>query len=97
MTGILQVDTAALNRLAERIRAAAREAQAVAAHPGPLYMSIDALDAPVLVRAMDAFVENWRATLAEIVDDAHRLADAIVLAGRSYDDVESAVSHRVLR
>jgi hypothetical protein len=97
MTGILEVDTEALNRLAERIRAAAAEAQAAAAHPGPLYSSIDALHAPVLVRAVGAFVENWRATLADIVDDSHRLADAITLAARSYREAESAAGQGLLR
>ena len=97
MTGILEVDTEALNRLAERIRAAAGEAQAVAGHPGPLYSSIDALNAPVLIRAAGAFVENWRSALADIVDDSHRLADAITLAARTYHDTESAVSQGLLR
>ena len=97
MTGILEVDTEALNRLAERIRAAAAEAQAAAAHPGQLYSSIDALSAPVLVRAAGAFVESWRAALADIVDDSHRLADAITVAAHSYQDVEAAVSQGLVR
>jgi uncharacterized protein YukE len=97
MTGILEVDTEALDRLAARIRAAANEAQAAAAHPGPLYSSIEALSAPVLIRAVGAFVESWRAALADIVDDSHRLADVITLAARSYHDAESAVSQRLLR
>jgi uncharacterized protein YukE len=97
MTGILEVDTEALHRLAERIRAAAGEAQATAGHPGPLHSSIDALNAPVLVRACGVFVESWRAALADIVDDSHRLADAITLAGQSYQDVESAAHQGFLR
>jgi hypothetical protein len=96
MTGILEVDTEALNRLAERIRAAAAEAYAASRHPRQLHGSIDALDAPVLIGAADAFVENWTAALAGIVGDAHRLADALTLLSRGYQDAESLTARRVL-
>jgi hypothetical protein len=91
MTGILAVDTAALNLLAERIRRSAAEAHAAGADPGPLYATIDALGAPCLIQAARAFVHSWGSVLADIVDDAHRLADAIELVSDSYRDAESVV------
>jgi hypothetical protein len=90
MTGILEVDTAALAALSGRIRAAAAEARAASADPGPLHASLSRLADPALMQAVALFVERWSDALADIVDDARRLADAIDLAARSYRDVESA-------
>jgi hypothetical protein len=97
MTTILEVDTAALSRLAERIRAAAAEASAASADPGPLRGSIGGLGTPCVVHAAGVFVESWRVALADIVDDAHRLADAVDLAARAYQDAESASTRRLGR
>jgi hypothetical protein len=93
----LAVDTAALDRLAERIRRAAAEAHAAATDPAPLYAAIEALAAPSLVQAARVFMHGWGATLAGIVDDAHRLADAVELVGRSYRDAESVLSRGMSR
>jgi hypothetical protein len=92
MTGILAVDTADLARLAERIRLAAAEAHAACADPGPLQASIGRLAAPCLVHGTATFLERWTGALADLVDDARRLADAIDLVARSYRDVEAANS-----
>jgi hypothetical protein len=96
MTGI-EVDTAALALLAERIRRSAVEAHAVAADPGPLFTAIDALAVPALVEAARVFVQAWGSALADIVDDAHRLADAIDLVSVGYQHAESDLSGGVFR
>jgi hypothetical protein len=46
--------------------------------------------------AAGRFVQRWSSTLVDLVDDAHRLADAVDLVARSYQDVESAASGGVL-
>jgi hypothetical protein len=97
MTGKLVVDTAALTLLADRIRRAAAEAHAASADPEPLQLAIDTLAAPCLVQAARLFVQRWGSALAEIVDDAHRLADAIDLVSRSYREAESVVDRGMSR
>lgn len=98
MTRILEVDTEALNRLAERIRSAAEQSRTVAGevHGGVLHASIGGLGTPALIRAAGSFVESWAPALAELVADANRLADAISLLARSYQDAESAAARSVL-
>jgi uncharacterized protein YukE len=88
----LSVDTEALDRLADQIRRAAAEARAATADPGPLHATVAALGTPVLVQAVGLFLENWNAALTEVVSDAHRLADAIALVSRSYQDAESVTA-----
>jgi hypothetical protein len=102
MTGIpeghvLRVDTAVLDLLAERIRRSAAEARAATADPRPLYTAIDALAAPCLVAAARAFMQHWGSTLADTVDDAHRLADAVELVSRGYQDAESVLARGMPR
>jgi hypothetical protein len=94
---VLRVDTAALGLLVERIRRAAAEAHAAGSDPVPLYVAIDSLAAPSLVQAAKVFTHNWARALSEIVDDAHRLADAIELVSRSYQDAESVVARGISR
>lgn len=92
MTAILSalsVDTVAMQQLAVRIRQAATQAGLGPDDHGALSPLVAALGPPVLVQAAGAFIERWTIALADLVDDAHRLADAIELAARSYQDVES--------
>jgi hypothetical protein len=95
MTATLTVNTVSLSRLAERIRRAAVEARATSAYPGPLLASIGALTVPCLVQAADTFVASWSTALADLVDDADRLADAVDLLARAFRDAES-VNARLL-
>ena len=89
---VLTVDTAALDLLADRIRRAAAEARAASVDPAPLYAAVDALATPGLVQAAKVFLHEWGSALADIVDDAHRLADAIELVSRGYQHAESVVA-----
>jgi hypothetical protein len=89
------VDTTAMHRLAQRIRQTA--ALAGAPERAALQPAIAALGAPSLVHATGTFVERWGIVLTDLVDDAHRLADAIDLAARTYQDVDSATKGGVLR
>jgi hypothetical protein len=86
MTAILSIDTAAMRMLAHRIRAAAQTGLGDQSSWQP---AVTALGAPVLMHAVSVFVDRWGAVVADLVDDAHRLADVIDLAARSYQDVES--------
>src|SRR4051812_23191084 len=88
---VLAVDTAALARLAERIRGAAAEARAVGARPGPLSAAAGALESPALVAAVIGLGSGWGWVLREITDDADRMADAVDLVARSYQDADSLV------
>jgi hypothetical protein len=96
MTALLTVDTAAMRRLAQRIRETTRSAVG-AGDRGSLQPAVADLVAPCLVQAVGTFIERWGAVLADLVDDAHRLADAIELAARTYQDVESVTERRILR
>jgi hypothetical protein len=92
MTAILSaltVDTVAMRQLAARIRQVAAEADLGADGPGALSPLVAALGPPVLVQATGVFIDRWGGALADLVDDAHRLADAIDLAARSYQDADS--------
>jgi hypothetical protein len=91
----LVVDTAAMRGLAERIRQTA----ALAANPdqAALRPAVAALGAPALVHAAGTFIERWGVVLGDLVDDAHRLADAIDLAARTYQDVDEATEGGLLR
>ena len=89
MTGALAVDTLALDQLADLVRRAAAEARAATADPGPLHATVVALGTPGLIQAVTAFLTTWNDTLADVVADAQRLADAIALASRSYQDAEA--------
>jgi hypothetical protein len=92
MTAILSIDTAAMRVLAHRIRDAA---QAGLGDQGSWQPAVTALGAPVLRHAVSVFIDRWGATVADLVDDAHRLADVIDLAARSYQDVESVSTPRI--
>ena len=85
---ILAVDTAALHQLAQQIRQAAAQARLGTDDQGALPPLVAALGPPVLVHAAGAFLDSWSVVLADLVDDAHRLADAIDLTARSYQDAE---------
>lgn len=89
MRAAFEVDTAAQRRVAEQIRRAADEAHALAAHPGPLRATVGALSIACLVQAATEFVERWSETLDDLTGDARRLADAVDLVARSYEDAES--------
>jgi uncharacterized protein YukE len=107
MTAIFTVDPEALQRLAQRIR----EAQAAigTADRGPLRSAVTALsggpngeglstgEAGELTHAISAFLQAWGPALADLVDDAHRLADMIDLAARAYQDAETATEQSFLR
>jgi uncharacterized protein YukE len=95
--GILEVDTTELTRLAERIRLAAAEAHAASADPGPLQSSIARLADPALIQAAASFLSSWGHTLAGVVGDARRLADAIDLVAHGFQDAESAVARSMFR
>jgi len=94
MTALL-VDTAAMHGLAERIRQAA----ALAGPPdrAALRSAVTALGPPALTQAAGTFIDRWGPLLAELVDDTNRLADAIDLAARTYQDADSATRVGVLR
>jgi hypothetical protein len=94
MTALL-VDTAAMHGLAERIRQAA--ALAGPSDRAALRSAATALGPPALAHAAGTFIDHWGLVLAELVDDTHRLADAIDLAARTYQDADSATQVGVLR
>ena len=89
VTPALTVDTVAMRQLAEQIRQVAAQAGLGPDEQGALPPLIAALGPPVVVQAARAFIDRWAGALAELVDDAHRLADAIDLVARSYQDAES--------
>ncbi|HST86063.1 MAG TPA: hypothetical protein VLL08_30270 [Kineosporiaceae bacterium] len=93
MTAILSIDTAAMRLLATRIRDAA---QTGLGDHGGWQPAVTALGAPALMQAMSVFLDRWGAAVADLVDDAHRLADVIDLAARSYQDVESVSTRGML-
>lgn len=95
MTEMLSIDTAAMRLLAHRIREAARVVLGSGDH-GSLQPAIAALATPNLVHAAGTFIERWGAVLTDLVDDAYRLADAIDLAARTYQDAESATDRGIL-
>jgi uncharacterized protein YukE len=97
MTEILTVDTAAMHRMAQRLREVAAQARAGTADTGSVQSMVAALGAPCVVHAAGTFFERWSATLTDIVDDVRRLADAIDLAARAYADVESLAEPRLLK
>jgi hypothetical protein len=97
MTEILAVDTASLHRLAQRLREVATQARAGTADAGSVQSAVAALGAACLVRAAGTFFEQWSATLADVVDDVRRLADAIDLVARAYADVESVTERGMPR
>jgi hypothetical protein len=92
---IVSVDTAALHVLARRIRAAAGEARAAQAEPGPLRARFAQLGDAALICAGLAFAGRWAPALGDLVDDAQRIADAVELVAGSYEDAEAA-SDRLL-
>jgi hypothetical protein len=89
MTAILTVDPAAMHRLADRVREAAAQAGLGTAERGPLPSAVAQLGPAALVHAVSTFLERWNPALTDLVDDAHRLADLIDLAARTYQDAES--------
>jgi hypothetical protein len=96
MTAILSIDTVAMRLLAERIRAAAQSGFGLGDRRA-FQPAITALAAPCLAHAVVTFLERWGATVADLVDDAHRLADAIDLTARAYQDTESVIEREILR
>jgi uncharacterized protein YukE len=97
MTEILTVDTAAMHRLAQRLREVAAQARAGTADAGSAQSLIGALGPACLVHAAGTFFERWSATLTDLVDDVRRLADAIDLVARAYAEVESVAERGMLR
>jgi hypothetical protein len=87
----LRVDPSELLGVATRIRSAAAEAEAMARHPVALRDSIARLGSPEVIQAVAVFVNAWQSSLHGVVDDANRLAEAVTLAARDYDDVERMV------
>lgn len=84
-----------MHGLAQRIRQTA--ALAAAPDRGALQPAVAALSSPSLVHAVGTFIERWGVVLADLVDDAHRLADAIDLAARTYQDADSLTELGLLR
>jgi hypothetical protein len=84
------VDPESLRRLAASVRAAADEADAVTGERRSLGHAVDALRDPVLMNALDEFVDRWSHVLRSLIDDARRIADGADLAARLYDDAEAA-------
>jgi hypothetical protein len=93
---VLAVDTAALARLTDRIRRAAAEARAAGSRPGPLHHTAGALNSSVLAGAVADLTVRWGWVLRELTDEADRLADAVDLVGRSYEDAER-LAHSLAR
>ena len=93
---MISVDTAAMQQLAERIREAAAQADLGADDRASLQPMVAALAAPPLVHAVGTFIESWGVTLADLVDDAHRLADAIDLVARTYQDADALTERGIL-
>ncbi len=94
MTAILSIDTAAMRLLADRIREAVQSGFG-GADRAALQPAVTTLGTPELVHAVATFLDRWGTTAADLADDAHRLADAIDLAARSYQDAESATGSYV--
>ncbi len=87
----LRVDPADLRHVAGRIRAAAAEADAAVRHPAALRSSIAQLGPPEVVRSLAVFVAGWNSALATVVADANRMAEAVALVARDYEDAERLV------
>jgi uncharacterized protein YukE len=94
MRAILTVDITAVRRLAERVGQVAAEVRRGGTDPRSLQPAVAALAAPALVHAACTFLDRWGAAVAELVDDVHRLADALDLVARTYQDAESVIKHR---
>jgi hypothetical protein len=97
MTALLTVDTAAMDELARQLRALAVRARGGRADLGVAPALIAALAAPGLIQAAGTFLERWQAPVAALIDDAERLADAVDLLTRSYQDVESVAERGLIR
>ena len=95
MTAILSIDTAAMRVLANRIRDTAQTSLGSGDH-GAWQPTVTALATPALIHAVSVFLDRWAAAVADLTDDAYRLADAIDLAARSYQDVESVTERGLL-
>jgi len=93
---MISVDTVGMQRLAERIREAAAQAGLGPDDRESLQPMVAALAAPALVHAVGTFIERWGATLGDLVDDAHRLADAIDLVARTYQDADALTERGIL-
>ena len=90
----LGVDTTAVRALAATVHALAGEAEALAAGATPAAVPacrIGPAD-PVVAAALAAFLDAWRPCLRELGADTRRLADALELAARAYQDAELALA-----
>jgi hypothetical protein len=92
----VEVDTAELVTMSESIRGAAFEAEAVTADRHDLIRTAGGLVDPGLIATVSMFVNAWNEGLEELVDDAHRFADALALLAEIYEDTEVAVRSGLL-
>ena len=84
------VDPESLMRLAASVRAAAREADAVTGEHRSLRHAVGDLRDPLVIGALDEFVDRWTYAVRSLIDDAHRIADGADAAARLYRDAELA-------
>ena len=92
----VEVDTAELVTMSESIRGAALEAEAATADRHDLIRTAAGLVDPELIATVSLFVDAWNEGLEELVDDAHRFADALALLAEIYEDAEVAVRSGLL-
>jgi hypothetical protein len=90
----LSVDTTAMQALAERIRQAVKVGVEKDDRRS-LQPAISALGTPALAHAASTFIERWSLAVSDLADEAHRLADAIDLTARAYQDLESMTERAV--
>ena len=97
MTAILTVDTAAMQELARRLRAVASQLRAGRAGLGATPAAVATLADPGLIHATGVFFDRWQISFTGLVDDAERLADAVELLARTYQDAESVAERGLSR
>jgi hypothetical protein len=85
------VDAAALLELSRQIRSSAAEAASLTKDPTGLRIAAGELGSSEVAEALALFAGAWHSALCDAVEGANRMAEAVRLVARDYDDAERLV------